>query len=207
MSIEEIESKLERIDLSKEDDSLSDYYKLITNEINKITHHAQKHYQHENTLFGNDGHKHDLEIAFRIRQLQMKEGEIAQKILGSFLGWEDLGVGHTSGLDIRKQDNSCIMEIKNKWNTCNSGSQKAVLDKLADYKRNNPNTVCVWGIVNPKPNSKTFKETIIHNGLEIIKLQGYQLFSYVMTIDGVDHSRHVIAYVQNLLYPPKPTRS
>ena len=71
----------------------------------------------------------------------MKEGDIAQIVLGNFYGWKDLGVGHETGLDLVREDNTAnAMELKNKWNTCNSSSAKAVLDKLADYK-NNPNTM------------------------------------------------------------------
>lgn len=84
----------------------------------------------------------------------MKEGEIAQIVIGNFYEWIDLKTGHESGLDCMKKDNSVIMEVKNKYNTGNSGSEKSVLDKLSKYKGENPETICVFGIINPRKNEK-----------------------------------------------------
>ena len=56
----------------------------------------------------------NLENSFKVRQLQMKEGEIAQILIGNWYGWEDLKSGHSTGLDCRKLNNSVIMELKNK---------------------------------------------------------------------------------------------
>ena len=67
----------------------------------------------------------------------MKEGEIAQILIGNWYGWEDLKSGHSTGLDCRKLNNSVIMELKNKYNTCNSSSEKILLNKLAKYKERN----------------------------------------------------------------------
>jgi len=53
-----------------------------------------------------------LKTSHKIRCQQMKQGEIMQILIGNFPGWTDLGIGHKTGLDCRKKDNSCIMELK-----------------------------------------------------------------------------------------------
>lgn len=57
-------------------------------------------------------------------------GEFHQIILGSCQGWEDLGIGDDSHLDIKKTDGTIFAEIKNKYNTMNSSSTKSVYEKL-----------------------------------------------------------------------------
>ena len=162
----------------------------------------ERSYLHEPTLFGDDSKENiwALEIAFKQRQKQMKEGDIAQKIIGNFYGWEDLGIGHSSGLDCRKKNNTIIIDVKNKWNTCNSGSQKALFDKFVDYKKNNPQTRCVWGIVNPKPGCKILHEKIIYEGIEIEKIQGEELMKMVFTYGDIDYSTPVIHFVRQNMY-------
>ena len=184
----------------KEPEIIEKYLEDIKDAVIKITESTKKDYKYDETVFGNEKVKEEMEIAYKMKQLQMKEGDLAQKVLGMFPEWEDLKTGHSSGLDIKKKDNSCIMEIKNSWNTCNSGSQKAVLDKLSNYKKKNPNTVCVWGIVNPRPNSKKLEETIIYNGEHILKLQGTRLLEYVLTYDGKSYKDKIVTYVKNIMY-------
>jgi len=129
----------------------------------------------------------------------MKEGTIAQVTMGNFYGWKDLGKGDETGLDIMKVDNSVVCELKNKYNTCNSGGQKELLDKLAVYKKKYPNTLCVWGIVNPAPTCKELTTTIIHDGVEIKKIQGRDLFKLVFSFEGCDYSENAIDFVRKLM--------
>ena len=118
--------------------------------------------------------------------------------MGNWYGWEDLGVGHSSGLDCRKKDMSIIMEIKNKWNTCNSGSEKALLDKLSKYKKENPQTRCIWAIVNSKPRCRNLYEKIMHNGVEIEKIQGVELFKLVFSVGNINYSTQIINIVKDI---------
>ena len=177
------------------------YQKIISKIIQKIYERNIKPYVHEPTLFGSNSEEHIrcLETAFKIRQKQMKEGELAQIIIGNWYGWEDLRVGHPSGLDCRKKDNSTIIECKNKWNTCNSGSQKALLDKLSTYKKENPSTRCIWAIINPKPGCKKLYEKIDYNGVEIEKVQGEELFKLVFTIGKINYSERIINFVKDYI--------
>ena len=69
--------------------------------IDTLFQRENKKYTHVSTIFGDDSDENIkmLEIAFKQRQKQMKEGELAQLLMGNWYGWEDLGVGHSSGLD------------------------------------------------------------------------------------------------------------
>lgn len=178
------------------------YKKNVRPFIEAILRADRKEYTHESSVFGNDApdYIHKLKIAHEIRQTQMKEGDIAQSCLGNFYGWMDLGIGHPSGLDCMKLDGSVIIELKNKYNTCNSGSQLAILDKLAKYKREHPETLCVWGIVNEKHGCRQLTQKILHMGVEIYKIQGKDLFRLVCKIDGNDHSDEVIKFVKEVMY-------
>ena len=178
-----------------------DYTKIIHPLIDKLFQRKTKEYVYEPTLFGDNSKENIkmLEIAFKQKQKQMKEGDLAQIVIGNWFGWEDLGVGHSSGLDCRKKDGSAIMDSKNKWNTCNSGSQKALLDKLSKYKKENPKTRCIWAIVNPKPGCKKLCEKIIYNGVEIEKIQGIELFKLVFNIGNIDYSTQIINIVKNYI--------
>ena len=177
------------------------YINCIRPIIKNMLTRKSKEYVYEPTIFGDNSKENikQLEIAFKQRQKQMKEGELAQIIIGNWFGWEDLGIGHISGLDCRKKDNSIIIDVKNKWNTCNSGSQKALFDKLSYYKRENPSTRCIWAIVNPKPECKKLHEKIIYNGVEIEKIQGIELFKLVFNIGNINYSPQIINIVKHYI--------
>ena len=153
------------------------------------------------TLFSNDSDADiaNLKIAFEVRQRQMIEGDIGQIILGSAPGFINLKQGHVTKCDVMNEDGTILIEVKNKWNTCNSDSTSKVLDKLAVYKREHPNAECIWGIINPKNGFEGVNETIIHHGVEIQKIQGLKLFSKVFTHSGNDYSHEAIKFVKEEL--------
>ena len=171
---------------------------LIKEEMNK----KREKYLHETSLLedNSDDTIEKLKNAFKIRQDKMKEGNIAQIMIGNIPGWEDLGRGHSSGLDCKKDDNSMIMEIKNKYNTCNSGSEKAIKDKLATYKKNHPKTRCIWGIINPKKNNKNLSTKIIHNGVEIEKIQGIDILKLVFNTNDEEVIDKIINDIKKIMY-------
>ena len=100
---------------------VEEYIENIKQPIYKLYKSETKEYKHEPTVFGDDSKENieKLKTAFKIKQKQMKEGKLVEIVIGNFIGWEILGDGHPSGLDCRKKDNSIIMELKNKYNTCN----------------------------------------------------------------------------------------
>jgi len=193
---------VDKINFTIQHDLLRSYKDTIRVLIRHLLESKRKTYTHEPTLFGDNSYENvkNLETAYYIRQTQMKEGIIAQIIIGNFIGWEDLKSGHPSGLDCRKLDNSIIVEVKNKFNTCNSNSAKTLCDKLSYYKKNNPSTRCIWGIVNPKNHRTKLHDTIIHNGVEIEKIQGKELFKLVFTINNIDYSDDIIRFVKHIMY-------
>lgn len=74
-------------------------------------------------------------------------GDFHQMILGSVKGWEDLGRGHVTELDLRKTDNSIFMELKNKFNTMNSSSLSKCRDKLDKVAKDYPNATAYWAYI------------------------------------------------------------
>jgi len=78
------------------------------------------------------------------RQLQktinQAVGEFHQILLGNCEGWEDLGVGDDSKLDVSKRDDSIFAEIKNKYNTMNSDAENSVFTKMHQIRRLRPET-------------------------------------------------------------------
>jgi len=197
--MEEITSDLEKLNINKK--IIENYKEKIKKEIELILNSKRKKYIYEPTMFGIETYEYKkaLEISNKVRQLQMKEGKIAQVLIGNFYGWEDLGNGHSSGLDCKKNDNSIIIEIKNKYNTCNSDNQKTLLDKLSNYKKKYPNTRCIWGIINPRLNCTKLKEKIKYNDVEIEKIQGIELFSLVFTLNAINYANEIINFTKDLI--------
>ena len=61
-------------------------------------------------------------------------GDFHQRLLGKVDGWEDLGTGDTTKVDLRKEDNSIFMELQNKENTVNADSKDQVRRKLSNIR-------------------------------------------------------------------------
>lgn len=181
---------------------LEKYKQRIEPLIKNILSKPKKKFEYEPTLLGDNSESNiqALTIAHDIRQNQMKEGLIAQTIIGNFPGWEDLGQGHSTGLDCRKLDNSIILDSKNKYNTCNSGSEKSLKEKLYKYKIQNPNTRCIWAIINPESNCKNLSQIINYNGIEIEKIQGKDLLKLIFQFNGIDYSDDIITFVRSIMF-------
>ena len=141
----------------------------------------------------------DLEIAHKVRQNQMKEGDVAQVILGSAPNYENLGKGHETGLDCKTKDNSVFMEVKNQWNTANSAGKEVLCDKLVVQKEKYPNAELVWGIINPK-NGKGKRSIIKYKNYDILKLEGVELIRFVYKdYEPSDVMKKYHDYVQSVL--------
>jgi len=68
-------------------------------------------------------------------------------LLGCMDGWTDLGIGDDSHLDLKKDDDTIFMELKNKENTVNSDSKKQVRIKLEEKFAEKPNAKCYWAYI------------------------------------------------------------
>lgn len=74
-------------------------------------------------------------------------GDFHQRLLGKVEGWEDLGTGDSTKVDLRKTDNSVFMELKNKENTVNADSKDQVRRKLAKILEIHPTAQTYWAYI------------------------------------------------------------
>lgn len=86
------------------------------------------------------------------KALSMKMGDFHEELMGKFPGYETLPVGHVTGTDFRKLDDSEFFEVKNRHNTLNSDSSKSVIRKLTDVANSGKKSVLV--LVNCVKNRK-----------------------------------------------------
>lgn len=186
-----------------EPEQITEYFENLPNIIEHIFNREQNNID-ENSLDILDPRSPEqlelMEQCLKRTQKTMKYGEVWQVAMGKFPGWIDLGIGHESECDVKKEDNTVIIELKNKWNTTNSGGKKDVERKLSNYKINNPETMCIWGIINEKTNNKKHREDYIVNNVEITKWQGSEFMSFVFTYNGIDYSSRVIEELRRIIH-------
>ena len=91
------------------------------------------------------------------RALSQHGGDMWQEILGTAHGWEDLGIGHETGCDLKNEKDKKIIEVKNKYNTLNSSSRAAVIQKLQTCVKDG--YTCYIGIVNSR-NQKSYNKKL-----------------------------------------------
>lgn len=111
---------------------LIDYEKLINVKINKILTTMQSNKNSNDILLNNyfDNHQTEIQHSLQIKHLQMKIGNIWQIAIGNYKNFNDLGIGHKSGLDIINTKQKIIMELKNRHNTDNASSRKTNYEKI-----------------------------------------------------------------------------
>lgn len=97
------------------------------------------------------------------KAINNKVGEFHQELLGKVDGWVDLGVGDETKLDLKKEDNSIFIELKNKYNTMNSSSTDKCREKLEKILEDYPNATAYWGYVVNK-NYKSEDRVWVYHG-------------------------------------------
>ena len=128
----------------------------------------------------------------------MKVGEIWQEVLGNYNGCINLKIGHETGLDILSNTKKFAIELKNRTNTDNASSKKSNLDKLANFKKNNLEYVCIYANINADTEKKTLHgsiKKILHNGVEIEHQIGYEFLKFVLC----DDTDLIIDFVKNTI--------
>lgn len=137
-------------------------------------------------------------IVLRVKQYQMKIGEIWQEVLGTYNGYINLKNTHKSGLDIISYTKKIAIELKNRTNTDNASSRKANFDKLAKFKKNNPDYICIYANINANTKKETIKgvnKKIIHNGVELYHKVGYEFLTYILG----DDTQEIINFVKSTI--------
>jgi hypothetical protein len=125
-------------------------------------------------------------LALKEKQRQMKVGEIWQEVLGNYKGCMNLKIGHETGLDILSHTKKFAVELKNRTNTDNASSKKSNLDKLAKFKKNNPDYLCIYATINADTEKKTLNgsiKKIFHDGVEIDHQIGYEFLKFILGAD------------------------
>jgi hypothetical protein len=130
----------------------------------------------------------------RIKQRQMKYGEIWQMVIGEYKDFTNLYVGHSSGLDVMSENRKIIMELKNRYNSDNQSSRKANHDKLVQFKSQNPEYQCVYGIINDKTPEGSIK-VVKHCDVDITYYSGNKLFEFLF---GDDYNIIIPFVVENV---------
>jgi len=169
----------------EEDNTLSNYYELLENKIANILSRPENDVLTFDIL-DTEKEKADKLITLKVKHRQMKRGEIWQVVIGNYNGFRDLGIGHSTGLDILSEKRKLIIELKNRTNTDNSSSRKTNLDKLARFKIAHSDYTCIYGNINADDEKKTLKgdkKIIIHNGVEIEHYIGREFLKFIFGND------------------------
>ncbi len=108
-------------------------------------------------------------------------GDFHQKLLGGVDGWVDLGVGDESKVDLKKEDNTIFIELKNKHNTVNSDSLNSVRQKLEKITKDFPKSVAYWAYVIEKNGTSGESEWIYlgDNNPKLKKIWGSKLYELI----------------------------
>lgn len=131
-------------------------------------------------------------ICLKYKQIQMKIGLIWQNILGSYYNFTNLNNGHKTGLDIISVKRKIIIELKNRTNTDNNSSKKENFNKLALFKKNSPDYLCIYGCINENTKDKTLKgsiKKIKHNNQDLYIYTGYKLLELIL-----EKNTYIIVY-------------
>jgi len=194
---------IEEVDKEEVDkEEVDNFFKKLVEEIPKIFTKPDKPFDiNELDILDDKSEENIKQMKEELKRKQrtMKYGTVWQTTIGIFPGWEDLGRGHASECDLRKIDNTEIIELKNKYNTTNSGGKKDVERKLSQYKKNNSKTECIWGVINEKSGNKKSKENFNIDGVEITKWQGEGFLSHIFTYEGFDYSDKVIESLRDII--------
>jgi len=101
-------------------------------------------------------------------------------------------------IDIISYTKKVVIELKNRTNTDNASSKKSNFDKLANFKKKNPEYTCIYANINADTEEKTlkgFEKNITHNGVEIQHQVGYIFLKFILGND-VDL---IIDFVKNTI--------
>jgi hypothetical protein len=149
-------------------------------------------------ILDTDKSKTNKLLALKERQRQMKVGKIWQEVLGNYNECINLKIGDKSGLDILCHTKKFAIELKNRTNTDNASSKKSNLDKLAKFKKKNPEYICIYANINDYTEKKTLEgyiKKISHNGVELYHYVGYKFLKFILE----NNTDLIIDFVKNTI--------
>ena len=164
---------------------LRKYCELLDTSIHDILVRPEK-YVLTYDILDTEKSKRNKLLALKEKQRQMKVGEIWEEVLGNYNGCVKLKTGHVTGLDILCHTKKFAIELKNRTNTDNASSKKSNLDKLAKFKKHNPDYVCIYANINANTEKKTLRgstKKILHCGVEIDHQIGYEFLKFILCDD------------------------
>ena len=129
----------------------------------------------------------ELKHSLRHKQSTMKRGQIWQIAIGNYGTFEDLLIGHSTGLDVMSTHRKIAIELKNRTNTDNASSKKTNMDKLVRFKKQNPDYECIYGLLNDCTEEKTrtgSRKPLQRDGVEIMVYTGMELLHHVFGDDA-----------------------
>ena len=115
------------------------------------------------------------------KTINNKIGEFHQELLGKVPGWVDLGVGDETEVDLKKEDNTIFIELKNKYNTMNSSSTKTCREKLENILKHYPDAIVYWAYIISK-DYKSTEEVWVYKGQvdnRIRKITGDKVYELI----------------------------
>lgn len=177
--------------------NLSEYLELLDNSIKNILSRKENDILTYDIL-DTDNIRNNKLIVLKEKQRQMKIGDIWQEVLGKYDGCNNLKKGYYTGLDIISHTKKFAIELKNRTNTDNSSSKKSNLDKLAKFKKDNPEYLCIYANINDDTEKKTLQgsiKSIIHNGVEIKHYIGYEFLKFILG----DNVAIIVEFVKNTI--------
>jgi hypothetical protein len=116
------------------------------------------------------------------KTLNNRIGEFHQMLLGGVDGWQNLGTGDETGVDLKNTGNTIFIELKNKFNTVNGPSLKSVRNTLEDAIGSHPNSTAYWAFIISKSKNRSGEAEWVYRGKKnprIKKLWGSKVYELV----------------------------
>lgn len=190
--VEDITEQLEDLSVFDEKVYFENIGKLIKKSLTDIKHKTV----YDDLLLADyiKSNNEIIEKSNKLKIIQMKVGIIWQSAIGTYKEFTDLGQGHPSGLDILSSKRKIAIELKNRYNSDNASSRLSNYNKLAAYKKSNPEYTCIYAVIND--NKPLGKHSIIsHNNVQIECYSGDKLLEFIFG----DDKQKIINELQKLI--------
>ena len=96
------------------------------------------------------------------KSVEQKMGEFHQMLLGGVDGWLDLKIGHE--VDLRNEEQTIHIELKNKFNTCSSSALSDVRRTLENITRTNHKVTAYWAYIIANTSKKSGEDIWVKKG-------------------------------------------